>query len=79
LDEIKAIKKAAAEAGIPKKVFSAKLRERSLLRKADAVRGTLSEEQQEFFDEVTVKLGELSESIGPLGQAALEKHLESAA
>jgi hypothetical protein len=59
VDEIKAIKKRAAEAGIPKKVFSAKLRERGLLRKADKCRETLSEEQRDEFDELTAKLEQL--------------------
>lgn len=79
LDQIKEIKKAAAEAGIPKKVFSAKLRERGLKRRADAVRGTLSVEQQDTFDEITVKLGELKESLGPLGKAAYDEHVGAAA
>lgn len=78
LDQIKEIKKAAAEAGIPKKVFSAKLRERGLKRRADAVRGTLSVEQQDTFDEITVKLGELKESLGPLGKAAYDEHVAAA-
>jgi hypothetical protein len=59
IDQIKEIKKAAAEAGIAKKPLSAKLRERSLLRKADKCRNTLSEDQRDLFDEITKKLGEL--------------------
>lgn len=59
VDEIKAIKKAAAENGIAKKPLSAKLRERSLSRKAEGCRETLSEEQQSIFDEISSKLGDL--------------------
>lgn len=79
VDQIKAIAKAAAEdGGIPKKVFRAKLRERGLKRRADAVRGTLSAEQQDTFDEITVKLGELAASLGPLGKAAYDEHVGGA-
>lgn len=59
IDQIKAIKKEAAENGIPKKPLAAKLRERGLRRKADACRETLSEEQRETFDEISQKLDDL--------------------
>ena len=65
LDQIKAIKKEAAENGIPKKPLSAKMRERSLKRRAEAVSDSLSEEQKEIFLEISMKLGDL-----PLFQAA---------
>lgn len=63
----KAIKKAAAEAGIPKKPFSAKLRERALKRKAEHVTDMLSEDQKEIFAEISAKLGDWN-----LFQAALD-------
>lgn len=59
IDQIKAIKKEAAEAGIPKKPLSAKLRERGLRRKADGCRESLSEEQREIFDEISQKMDDL--------------------
>lgn len=59
IDQIKEIKKAAAENDIPKKPLSAKLRERSLLRKAENVADDLSEDQKEIFLEVSLKLGDL--------------------
>jgi len=59
LDQIKAIKKEAAEAGIAKKPLTAKLAERALRRRADAKRETLSEEQRAIFDEISQKLGDL--------------------
>lgn len=59
VDEIKAIKKAAAENDIPKKPLSAKLKERSLLRKAEGVTSALSDEQKSIFDEISAKLGDL--------------------
>lgn len=59
LDQIKAIKKEAAEAGIPKKPLAAKIRERGLRRKADACRETLSEEQRDIFDEISQKMDDL--------------------
>lgn len=58
IDQQKAIKKAAAEAGIPKKPFSAKIRERSLKRRAEHVTDSLSEEQKEVFAEISAKLGD---------------------
>lgn len=59
VDQIKAIKKEAAEAGIPKKPLGAKLRERGLRHKADRCREVLSEEQQSVFDEISQKLDDL--------------------
>lgn len=59
LDEIKAIKKAAAENGIPKKPLSAKLAERKLLRKAEHVADGLSDDQKDIFAEISLKLGDL--------------------
>lgn len=79
VDQMKAIAKEAAEAGIEKKAFKAKIRERALRRKADGCRSVLSERQQDVFDEISVKLGDLAESIGPLGKAALEAHLGNGA
>lgn len=60
IDQQKAIKKAAAEAGIPKKPFSAKIRERSLLRRAEQVTDSLSEEQKSIFAEISAKLGDMN-------------------
>ena len=60
IDQQKAIKKAAAEAGIPKKPFSAKIRERSLMRRAEGCREILSEEQRAIFDEMSAKLGDMN-------------------
>ena len=59
VDEIKRLKKEAAEAGIAKKPLSAKLRERGLRRKADHCRETLSEDQQHLYDEISQKLDDL--------------------
>ena len=59
VDEIKRLKKEAAEAGIAKKPLSAKLRERGLRRKADHSRETLSEDQQHLYDEISQKLDDL--------------------
>ena len=39
-----------------RKVFKAKLNERGDLRRANSRRGTLSEEQQAIFDEITDKM-----------------------
>jgi hypothetical protein len=53
VDRMKEIAKEAAECGIEKKAFKAKLRERALERKAATCRATLSERQQEVFDRMT--------------------------
>lgn len=58
VDQQKAIKKAAAEAGVPKKPFSAKIRERSLKRRAERVTDGFSEEQNAIFAEISAKLGD---------------------
>lgn len=71
LDQIKAIKKEAAEAGIPKKPLAAKLRERGLSRKAEKCRDALTEDQQAIFDEISLKLGDL-----PLFKAAADQALQ---
>lgn len=56
-DDQKAIKKRAAESGIPKKEFTSVLRERKLRRKAEAVRASLNENQQDTFDRIKLALG----------------------
>ena len=58
-DRQKENRREATEAGIPKKAFSAKIRERRLRSRADACRETLSEAQREIFDEISQKLGDL--------------------
>ena len=70
-DRIKEIAKEAAESGVPKKVFRTKLRERSLLRRADACRDTLSEAQRDEYDLVSQALGQFGDT--PLGSAALDR------
>jgi conjugal transfer/entry exclusion protein len=57
-DNIKAIKKKAAENGIAKEPFEAKLRERRLTERAESCRESLSENQRDIFDEISIKLGE---------------------
>ncbi len=59
IDEIKSIKKAAAENGIPKKPLSAKLAERKFLRKAEGVTDALNDDQKDVFAEISLKLGDL--------------------
>lgn len=69
-EEITAIKKAANENdGIPRREFNAVLQVRKLDRKSEQVRETLSEEQQDEFDQMCLALGMLADT--PLGQAAM--------
>ena len=70
-DQMKEITKAAAEAGCPKKVFKAKMRERGYLRRAEGARDILSDEQREIYDEISKKLG-------PLGEWAKTQQMEFA-
>ena len=60
IDQQKAIKKEAAEAGVPKKVFSAKIRERKLKRQAENVTDGFTEEQNALFAEISQKLGDMN-------------------
>ena len=59
VDQVKAIMKEAQNNGIPKKPLGAKLRERSLRRKADGVTESLSDAQRDIFLEISLKLGDL--------------------
>lgn len=59
VDQQKDIIKRASEMGAEKKALRAKLRERSLRRKADAVTNSLSERQREVFAEISAKLNDL--------------------
>lgn len=77
VDAIKDYKKEAAEAGIPKAVFSAALRFRKLERKKEAVRERLNEDQQDDYDTVLHALGDLADT--PLGKAAMSGFETSAA
>ncbi len=70
-DDIKVIKRQAAEAGIPKKELSAVIRKRRLLKKAEHVHESLNETKQETFDQIQFALGMLADL--PRGRAALEK------
>ena len=69
VDQQKDIVKRAAEMGAEKKALKAKLRERQLRRKADAVTDSLSERQREVFAEISAKLNDLP----------LFRHLDEAA
>ncbi len=59
VDQKKAILKEAAEHGIDKAPFKAKLAQRKDLRKAENRRSVLNEKQQADFDAITAALGEL--------------------
>ncbi len=59
VDQIKEIKKAAAESGIAKKPLNAKLAERKFLRRAEHVTDALNDNQKDVFMEISLKLGDL--------------------
>lgn len=59
VDQKKAILKEAAEHGIDKVPFKAKLGERKDNRKAERRRSALNEKQQADFDAITAALGEM--------------------
>jgi len=70
-EDVAEIKKDAHDKGLPRAELNAVLRKRRLLRKADGVRGSLSENQQDNFDQLEQALGMLSDT--PLGKAALDR------
>lgn len=79
IDQQKAIAKEAAEAGVDKKVFKAKMSERRFLRRADHVRATLSERGQDLFDEVSLALGKLANEVASMDPEARAAHLAALA
>lgn len=72
-DEIKQIKKAAAEEGVPKKVLSALFTRRRKLRQANAIITKLSEEQADNYTDLMLALGDDFMTNTPLGLHAAEK------
>jgi len=70
-EDIGGVKTEAHEAGIPRKELNAKLQERRLRRKADAVRGMLTDEQAENFDQLSKALGDFDST--ELGKAAARR------
>lgn len=69
-EEITAIKKEAHDKGLPRLEFNAEISKRRLLRKAEAIREKLSDEQKDNFDQIEQALGMLLDT--PLGAAAME-------
>lgn len=67
-EDIAEVKKEAHDAGLPRKELNAVVSKRRLLRKADEIRGTLSDEQADNFDQLEQALGMLKDT--PLGRAA---------
>lgn len=67
-DDIASIKREAHDAGIPRREFNSLISERKLLKKAEALRASLSEDQQHNFDQMKLALGDLAET--ELGRAA---------
>ena len=69
-EDIKAIKKEAADTGIQRRPFNAVLAVRKAEAKAESIRANLDEDHQTFFDNLRHALGDLADL--PLGQAALK-------
>jgi hypothetical protein len=68
-DLIARSKDAAKEAGIPKKLLTALLKERELLRKVDDIRDSFEDDEDaEVYDQLCEALGDFIET--PLGKAA---------
>ncbi|MCV9940951.1 hypothetical protein OIU35_31760 [Boseaceae bacterium BT-24-1] len=61
----------AKDAGIPKRELRAVVKERALLKKIEALREGLEDEQAETFDQIKHALGMLSDL--PLGEATLAR------
>jgi len=75
-EDIEAIKKEAHDAGISRAALNAKLQERRLRRKADSVRGNLTEQVQDNFDQLSKALGDFGST--ELGKAAAARVQPSA-
>lgn len=58
-EDIGEVKKEAHESGLPRKELNAAISKRRLLKKAEAIRANLSEEQQDNLDKIEQALGTL--------------------
>jgi hypothetical protein len=67
-EEIAEFKKAAANAGIPKKEFSAAISYDRLEQRKQRIRTKLDDDQKDVFDNIQAALGVLADT--PLGRAA---------
>ena len=70
-EDQKQVKTEAADAGFRKQPFAGVIRERKHIRKANAIRAKLHEEQQEDYDQIKNALGMLADL--PLGEAVTQK------
>lgn len=61
----------AKDAGVGKKQLKAVIKERGLLKRIDAIRDDMEDEQAETFDQIKFALGMLSDL--PLGEATLAR------
>ena len=61
----------AKDAGVPKRELKAVIKERVLLKRIEALREDLEEEQAETYDQIKHSLGMLSDL--PLGEVALKR------
>jgi hypothetical protein len=78
-EDIEAIKKEAAEQGMPKRPFATVLRRLRLEDKVEHVADKLHDEQKESYEQMLHALGKLAEEMGPLGKAALEQAQQAGA
>ena len=60
-EDIQALKQEAVDQDIPRQAFNAVLSERRLQRKAEAIRGKLTEKVQDDYDQLRHALGMLAE------------------
>ncbi|WP_141688514.1 hypothetical protein [Bradyrhizobium paxllaeri] len=67
--DMKTVYDEAKEAGVTKKVLKAKVKQHNYLKKADKCRTDLEADEQNEFDLIVQKLGDLADL--PLGLAAL--------
>jgi hypothetical protein len=61
----------AKDSGVPKRELKAVIKERALLKKIEALREDMEEEQAETYDQIKHSLGMLSDL--PLGEVALKR------
>jgi hypothetical protein len=70
-DRIKGVYESAAESGVPRKELRGVIKQRALLRRADAVPEQFEPDQRELFELLKSQLGDFGQT--PLGQAALAR------
>lgn len=71
-EDMKEIRKESSEAGFAAKEFNTLFRKERLEKKIENIAENLDDEQKERFEDMLAALEVVAETMGPLGQAALD-------